>query len=132
MRGVGVRGGLGGGQGRQRKKSHLCGASSQARPRLCVVARRRVATEASGSPTVCLFVCLFVVDPWSCCLFIIRPPHCEDAASVRHSINNPESSHAIQEPRRPLSPTRNGAGLFLVRFIPTFSFHYFLSPLKSP
>lgn len=90
-----------GGKERQRKKSHLCGASSQARPRLWVVARRRVATEASGSSTVCLFVCcLLVVDPWSCCLFIIRPPHCEDAASVRHRINNPESSQPAQSHKK--------------------------------
>lgn len=72
----------------------------------------RVATEASGSPTVCLFV----VDSWSCCLFIIRPPHCEDAASVRHSINNPESGRAVQEhaaPAQSHEKKKNAAGFHL-------------------
>lgn len=124
----GLEGVWGGTQGRQRKKSHL-----HRHVHACVLSLAGVSLQKlAGLPlSVCLFVCcLFVVDPWSCCLFIIRPPHCEDAASVRHSINNPESSHAIQEPRRPLSPTRNGAGLLLVCFIPTFSFsfHYFFIP----
>lgn len=35
------------------------------------------ATQASG-----LFRYTCCVYPWSCCLFIIRPPYCEDAASV--------------------------------------------------
>ena len=36
-----------------------------------------VATEASG-----LYCYSFCVNPWSCCLFIIRPPYCEDAHSI--------------------------------------------------
>lgn len=58
------------------RKKGICVASSQIlSPRgfICLC----VATEASG-----LYRYSCCVYPWSCCLFIIRPPYCEDAVSV--------------------------------------------------
>lgn len=43
----------------------------------CMFVYLCVATEASGP-----YHYSSCVYPWSCCLFIIRPPYCEDAVSV--------------------------------------------------
>lgn len=56
----------------QKKKSFVCSIFTGSP---CVFICRCVATEASGLYRCCVY-------PWSCCLFIIRPPYCEDAASV--------------------------------------------------
>lgn len=57
-------------------KKGICVAFSQTLSP-CVFICLCVATEASG-----LYRYSCCVYPWSCCLFIIRPPYCEDAHSI--------------------------------------------------
>lgn len=65
--GSGVGRGSGGGrrgQGEtQKKKSSLRSLFTGQSKTVCVVAGQRVATEASGSPTVCLFVVFLLLTP---------------------------------------------------------------------
>lgn len=56
------------------EKLYLCSIFTESASSFCL----RTATEDSILyPFSC---CVF--NPWSCCLFIIRPPYCEDAASI--------------------------------------------------